>query len=142
MTRSILLAAALLAFVGCQKDRYYVEGRVKTIGATGVTQTSALLHGNLTLRERGEGLEVLKTGFVLRKDGSVAHEFYAPNSVSDGDFTAYATDLFPDTKYQLQACVEVQYKYYDDGTCTTTQTFYGNTIELTTKPEVSPTPRH
>jgi len=123
----------LLTFVSCTIEQdYYMDGNVKTISATEVTNTSASLCGSFSVHQAGKraGAEILQMGFVLKKGGSstVAHSFYIPqNDIRVGEFSTDAKGLLSNTKYQVQASVKIS---WNGGT-----TFYGNTIEFTTTNE-------
>lgn len=137
--KKIIFFTSLLVITTSCYDEFYVEGRVETRDATDVTHTSALLYGHLKLGAIGSEADVnTSCGFVIRSgDGSILQTNFNP--VSGGDFSAIIDGLYPNTKYTVQACVNVSHNalYLDkplgeNDYHKTTDTYYGNVIEFTT----------
>ena len=123
-----------------QKDAFYMEGQVETFEATSITNSSAVLHGNLKIVHSGNDTkpDVTARGFVLRVDAT--EQKLNANTGGEGNFSLSVSNLLSNTNYRVQAFVTIAYNHdfewsYPNkktGYIPTQQTFYGNIIEFTT----------
>ena len=141
MKNLFYLAILSLLFTSCEKHDFYLEGQVRTLSPQEITNHSATLHGNLKITFEGKDtdLKIIERGFVLTSTGSQDRKIYDNVSVR-GNFSRMVANLIPNTKYQVQAFVTMEYNYdywsgYMGGYRSKQQTFYGSTIEFTTKNE-------
>jgi hypothetical protein len=121
----------MLFFLASCADEYYMEGRVKTISATRITEQSVMLEGSVELILIGERTQpnITSRGFVLKTLGR-PDKIVMDNVGREGHFRSDATNLVPNTTYSVQAFATIG--YYNDYNDNHEGTFYGNIIEFKT----------
>ena len=132
--KKISIIVIMVCFLsGCQ-DAFYMEGRVKTIAVTEITNHSAVLYGKFEIASTGKEAEpqIQSTGFRLKDLNRTFREVC--DNCQEEEFSAVVTNLLPNTNYQVEAFVTVRYNYgYNENEKKSlVKTFYGNTIEFTT----------
>ena len=139
MKKIICFAIIICFFTSCADD-YYMEGRVKTIKVTNITNHSATLEGSVEITVIGNETEptITSRGFVLKTLGRPDLRV-VDNAGREGNFRCEVTYLLPNTTYSVQAFATIRYNYdYNRNRSSnpydiTSQVFYGNTIEFTTQ---------
>jgi len=112
-----------------------MEGKVKTSNATEITKQSAKLHGEVKIALTGTQTQpdITSRGFLIEANN---YNENVSEKGGESSFSIEVNSLKPNTKYRVQAFITINYRYdrysYDDF-LGSTQTFYGNTIEFTTK---------
>ena len=134
MKYTVYFVMIILFLAGCDDD-YYMEGYIKTVGVTEITEQSAVLNGEMEITTVGKEAQpnIVSRGFILQTLG-MSDRTVKDNLGREGGFRLEVGDLGSNTKYRVKAFVTIEYNYdYNSSYYKKTDTFYGSIIEFTTQ---------